>query len=211
MADNYLEKKFEDMENGKKTVIRKSYPSLDTLLHKNRSTRGYDISVSVSMEQLHKIIKVNNLIASAGNRQVLRFKPVCDAGTANEILKHIKMGGALPELHLPLKGTEPQAFIVVCSVKEENRFVDMDLGISLQSMSLKAVEMGLNTLIICAFNKNEIMKVLNLEYEPLAILAVGKGKEDIFLTSPKSKDNLSYYRKDGIHYVPKLSPEDIIL
>ena len=113
--------------------------------------------------------------------------------------------------NLPRPGTEPQAFILVCSAVPEDRIVDIDLGISLQSMGLKAVEMGLNALIICAFDKQAVAEDFGLESGPLAILAVGKGTEHIFLMPVGAGESLKYYRKDGVHYVPKLRPEDLIL
>ena len=47
MADNYLERKQEALENRRKTVVKRNAPSLDTLLHRNRSYRGYDPAIVV--------------------------------------------------------------------------------------------------------------------------------------------------------------------
>ena len=60
-------------------------------------------------------------------------------------------------LQLLEPGTESRAFIVVCSTAEESPAVDIDLGISLQSMALKAVEIGLNALILLAFDRRELL------------------------------------------------------
>lgn len=182
--------------------------SLDTLLHRNRSTRGFDYSHPVSEEQLREIVAVNTLVASSGNRQLLRFKIVTDASA---VLPHIRMGAALPQEHLPKPGMAPQAFIAVCSTVAEDRLVDIDLGISLQSMGLKAAQMGLNVLIICALDGQALRSSLGLPSEPLALLAVGKGAESIYLKPVSAGESLSYYRKDGVHYVPKLRLEDILL
>ncbi|MDJ1645466.1 nitroreductase family protein, partial [Streptomyces pakalii] len=70
------------------------------------------------------------------------------ADEAHKVLPHIRLGGALPALRLPFPGTEPNAFIIICSTVEENRYVDMDLGISAQSMLLQAAEIGLNGICI---------------------------------------------------------------
>jgi nitroreductase len=214
MADNYLEKRFEEVFGAsarKKTVIRRNNPSIDTLLHRNRSYRGYDQSHVVTEAQLREIVSVNTLIPSAMNRQPLRFHLVTRDTGSEKILSNIRMGAALPELHLPLPGTAPEAFIVVCSALEEDKFVDIDLGISLQSMLLKATSAGLNGLIICAFDRMAITEALHLRYPPLAILAIGKGAESIFIRPIHSGDSQTYYRKDGIHYVPKLALEDLLI
>lgn len=212
MADNYLESKFDELHKAKRqTVIRQVGQSLDTLLLKNRSYRGYDHQQKVSIETLKTIVGVNNKIPSARNQQVLRFKLVNAENGAALILENIKMGGALPELHLPFEGTEPEAFIIVCSNIPENKMVDIDAGISVQSMLLKAVELGLRGLIIGAFNKEKIIQALQLPYEPLLILAIGKGNENIRLTEISEGEDHRYYRKDGTHYVPKLRMEDLII
>ncbi len=212
MADNYLESKFDELHKAKRqTVIRQVGQSLDTLLLKNRSYRGYDHQQKVSIETLKTIVGVNNKIPSARNQQVLRFKLVNAENGAALILENIKMGGALPELHLPFEGTEPEAFIIVCSNIPENKMVDIDAGISVQSMLLKAVELGLRGLIIGAFNKEKIIQALQLPYEPLLILAIGKGNENIRLTEISEGEDHRYYRKDGTHYVPKVRMEDLII
>lgn len=213
MADNYLENKFDALLSGgnARRVVKRNNPSLDTLLHRSRSVRGYDSSFKVSEDTLRKIVEVNTLLPSGRNQQVLRFRIVTSSSGASDVLANIRMGGALPELHLPLPGTEPEAFIIVCSEEAENRIIDMDLGISLHGMALKAAEMGLGSLIICSLNKEAIMKALGLEIQPLAILAVGKSSESIFLKPIKANEDHNYYRKDGIHYVPKVCLQDLLI
>ena len=212
MADNYLESKFDEFHKVKKhTIIRQVGQSLDALLLKNRSYRGYDKNCKVSLEILKMIIGVNNKIPSARNQQALRFKLVTHDSGADKVLENIKLGGALPELNLPFEGTEPEAFIIVCSTLEESKMVDIDAGISVQSMLLKAVELGYNGVIVGAFNKNAIKSEFQLPYEPLLILAIGKGIESIRLTEINENDDHKYYRIDGTHYVPKVKIEDLII
>lgn len=211
MADNYLENKFDQLQKARKVVVKRNNPSLDTLLHKNRSHRGYDKDRVVTEEELRKIVAVNPLLPSGMNRQALRFKLVTRETGAEKVLGRIHLVGALPELHLPLPGTEPEAFILVCATVPEDRIVDIDLGISLQSMGLKAVEMGLNALIVCAYDKQAVQEDLELAYPPLAILAVGKGSEAVFLKPVAAGESLKYYRVDGVHYVPKIRVEDLLL
>ena len=131
---------------------RRPLVTLSRLLLKNRSHRGYDPRFIVREDQLRRIIGVNTRIPSARNQQVLRFRPVL----ADGVLAEIRLGGALPELHLPLPGTGPNAFIIVCSTVPEDRYVDIDLGISVQSMLLQAAEIGLNGICIGAFDKERI-------------------------------------------------------
>ena len=213
MADNYLESKMEELrqQGQRKSASKGTARTLDTLLTRNRSYRGYDKKVVVTHDTLTKIVAVNSKIPSARNQQVLRFKLVTRDSGAEKVLESIKLGGALPELHLPFPGTEPEAFIIICSTAPESKLVDIDLGISAQSMLLRAVEMGLNGIIIGAFNKAAIIKEFGLELEPLLILAIGKGAEDIRLKPIAAGEDQKYYRTDGVQYVPKLKLEEIVL
>lgn len=198
-------------------AARKAVPSphrpaatLDRLLLRNRSCRGYDARFLVREDQLLRIIGVNTRIASARNAQVLRFRPVL-ADEAERVLPHVRMGGALPDAGLPLPGTEPNAFVIVCSTVPENREVDIDLGISAQSMLLRAVEMGLNGLCIAAFDRVRIAREFGLACEPLLILAFGRGAEKIELVEIGADDDRRYYRRGGVHYVPKLRLEELLI
>ena len=184
--------------------------TLRRLLQHNRSYRGYDASFKVREDQLHRIIEVATLCPSARNQQVLRFRPVLGE-EAQQMLAHIRLGGALPELHLPFAGTEPNAFIVICSTVEESKYVDIDLGIVAQSMLLQAVEIGLGGICIGAFDHEPVKALLNLKYDPLLVLAIGRPNEHIELKECREGDRLTYYREGDTHYVPKISVNDLIL
>ncbi len=211
MADNYLEKRYEETLGSQKPKVKRIGHTVDELLTKNRSTRGYKKAYVVSRAELERIAGVCTRIPSARNQQVLRMKLVTHDSGADMVLPLIKMGAALPELHLPFPGTEPEAFIVVCSTVSENPMVDIDLGIAAQSMLLKAVEMGLNGLIIAAFNRAKLQEALSLTYQPLLVLAIGKSNEHIELTPINEDESHAYYRRDGVHYVPKVRLEDLLV
>lgn len=209
MADNYIGRKMEEYEAQKCASVRTRRVSLQSLLQKNRSTRGFDSSFKVRKDQLVALVEAARLAPSARNQQALRFRLVT-AEEANLVLPHIKLGGALPELNLPFEGTEPNAFVVICSTKE-GRFVDMDLGIATQTMLLRAVEMGLNGVCIAAFNHDAISANLKLPYPTQIILAIGRSAEHIEVVDITEGESTTYYRKNGTHFVPKLRTEDLII
>lgn len=212
MADNYLEKRYDEVfGGGRKTVKKIGGPSLDSLLLRNRSHRGYNKAQVVTLQQLQTIVGVNDKIPSGRNQQVLRFRLVTRDSGADKLLPLIKFGAALPELHLPFEGEEPEAFIVICATVPESKFVDIDLGISLQSMLLKAVEIGLNGIAVGAFDKDAVRAALELPLAPALIVAIGKGSDKIQLTHIRAGEPQAYYRKDGIHYVPKLALDDLLI
>lgn len=209
MADNYLGRKMEEYEAQKCASVRTRRVSLISLLAKNRSTRGFDTTFKVRKDQLVALVEAARLAPSARNQQVLRFRLVT-AEEAHHVLPHIGLGGALPELHLPLPNTEPNAFVVICATKE-GRYVDMDLGIAAQTMLLRAVEMGLNGVCIAAFDRETISANLKLPYPPQLILAIGRSAERIEIVDIAEGEEQKYYRKNGVHFVPKLQTEDLII
>lgn len=208
MADNYLEKRQQELAERRPKVVH-PHPSLDSLLKRNRSYRGYDASRVVTSEDLLQMLEVVPWVGSGMNAQPLRFKLVFGADAA-AVHPLVRLGAALPQEHLPHPGEEPSAYIVVCSASS-GRVVDIDLGIAAQSILLKAVEMGLGGIFILNFRAAELQAALSLPLEPLAVIGIGKPLERIFLVDAKPGDSLDYYRKDGVHFVPKLQLKDLII
>lgn len=213
MADNYLEKRYEEVfgKGARTHSAIPARPTLDKLLHLNRSYRGFDKEHVVHRRQMEAIVAVNPLVASGGNGQHLRFHIVTKGDESAIVLSHVRMGAALPELNLPFPGTEPEAFVVVCSTCQENAILDIDLGISLQSMLLKSVDLGLGGLIIRNFDSKPLQEELGLPLEIVAVLAIGKPAEKIELVTVHQGEDLKYYRSGGVHKVPKLAMEDLLI
>ena len=209
MADNYLGRKMEEYEAQKCASVRTRRVSLVSLLTKNRSTRGFDSSFKVREDQLLSLVEAARLAPTAMNQQALRYRLVTE-GEANLVLPHIRLGAALRDMKLPLEGTEPNAYVVICSTKE-GRFVDMDLGIATQTILLRAVEMGLNGICIAAFDQEAVREALQLPYPPQLILAIGRTAERIEVVDINEGESQTYYRENGVHYVPKLRTEELII
>lgn len=180
MADNYLEKREQEIREGAHTKVVRHNPSLESLLKRNRSYRAFS-SRKVTEAELKEMVKTVTWCASGMNAQPLRFKLVTD-----------------------------EASIVVCS-NETGREVDIDLGIAAQSILLKATEMGLCGHIILDFDADKLADILHLPLKPIAVIAIGKPAETVFLIPAHEGDSLNCYDKDGVHYVPKLQVDDLIL
>ena len=209
MADNYLGRKMEEYEAQKCASVRTRRVSLVSLLTKNRSTRGFDSTFKVRKDQLLSLVEAARLAPSAMNQQALRYRLVTEE-EAPLVLPHLRLGTALPDMKLPLEGTEPNAFVVICATKE-GRFVDIDLGIAAQSILLRAVEMGLNGVCIAAFDPEEVQKALQLPLVPQLLIAIGRSAERIEVVDIAEGESQTYYRRNGVHFVPKLRAEDLII
>ena len=208
MADNYLENRAREVAERRPKLVR-THPSLESLLKRNRSYRGYDASHPVTEADLLRLLEVVPWVGSGMNAQPLRFRLVSGAA-ASLVHPLVTLGGALPEEHLPHPGEEPSAYIVVCS-KSSGRVVDIDLGIAAQSILLRAVENGLGGIFILNFRAAALRDTLDLSLEPIAVIGIGKPLERIFLIPASEGDSLAYYRKDGAHFVPKLGVKDLLL
>ena len=223
MADNYLEKRYEEVfgSGARKVTVKHSTPSLNTLLVKNRSIRRYRQDFVVTEEQLRTIVEVNVKLGSAMNRQALRFRIVADnaEGEGEVNAASTDKVNALRDILFrePARSESARAYIIVYSTIPEERYIDIDLGISLQSMALKAAELGLNCLIKGNIDKEGLNSLFGTGdgLEPVAVLCVGKAAESVFL-KPVSADSsgepdLKPYTKEGVHYVPKLQMDTILL
>ena len=209
MADNYLGRKMEEYEAQKCASVRTRRVSLVSLLTKNRSTRGFDSSFKVRKDQLLSLVEAARLAPSAMNQQALRYRLVTEE-EAPRVLPHLRLGTALPDMKLPLEGTEPNAFVVICATKE-GRFVDIDLGVATQSILLRAVEMGLNGVCIAAFDPEAVQKALQLPLVPQLLIAIGRSAERIEVVDIAEGESQTYYRRNGVHFVPKLRTEELII
>ena len=139
------------------------------------------------------------------NRQALRFHIVNDLESVGLLKKAL--------FREDIRSEAATAYIIVYSSIPEDRYIDIDLGISLQSMALKATELGLGCLIKGNIDRDKL-RVLFSEFsnmEPLAVLCIGKSSESVFLKPVGNDSELSPYSKEGVHYVPKLQPNDLII
>lgn len=221
MADNYLEKRYEEVfgSGARKVTVKHSTPSLNTLLVKNRSIRRYRQDFVVTEEQLRTIVEVNVKLGSAMNRQALRFRIVADNAEEEVNAASTDKVNALRDILFrePARPESARAYIIVYSTIPEERYIDIDLGISLQSMALKAAELGLNCLIKGNIDKDGLSSLFGTGdgLEPVAVLCVGKAAESVFLkpvpADSSDEPDLKPYTKEGVHYVPKLQMDTILL
>ncbi len=189
---------------------------LKDLVIKNRSYRGYDESYSLTREELLELVDITRYCPSSMNKQPLKYYIAYKKDEVEDILSLTKWAAALPEMNLPITGTHPTGFIIICQDMRINKSTTTflkDVGIVAQTMLLAASEKGLNGLMIGNFQKVELKKLLKLpDYIDIhLVVAIGKGKDNIVLTDVLD-DQTDYYRdENNIHYVPKRSLDDIIL
>jgi len=190
---------------------------LKDLLLQNRSYRGFDESRTITREELMELVEMARYTASASNAQTLKYALVWEKEQAETVLGMTAWAGFLKELHLPLPGKHPMAYIVIChdtSVHPSATAFQIDVGIAAQTLLLAAVEKGLGGCIIGSFQRKKLQQELGLDarFEPQLVIALGKPDEKIEITDVGQDGSTRYYRDaQGTHFVPKRKLEDLLL
>lgn len=187
------------------------------LVKQARSHRGFRQDRKVTRQELEHLVECARFTPAARNDQVLKYYLAEKPETVAAIQPLTKWAGALAELHLPRKGAEPVAYIVICldgSLAENPTPYQRDVGIVAQTMLLAAVEMGLNGCMIGSFAAGELREKLGLPeaIKPQLLLALGEGTDRIVMTDVGEDGSTTYYRDaEDTHYVPKRTMEQLIL
>lgn len=187
------------------------------LVKQARSHRGFRQDRKVTRQELEHLVECARFTPAARNNQVLKYYLAEKPETVAAIQPLTKWAGALAELHLPRKGAEPVAYIVICldgSLAENPAPYQRDVGIVAQTILLAAAEMGLNGCMIGSFAAGELREKLGLPeaIKPQLLLALGEGTDRIVMTDVGEDGSTTYYRDAGdIHYVPKRTLEQLIL
>lgn len=187
------------------------------LVKQARSHRGFRQDRKVTRQELELLVECARFTPAARNDQVLKYYLAEKPETVAAIQPLTKWAGALAELHLPRKGAEPVAYIVICldgSLAENPAPYQRDVGIVAQTMLLAAAEMGLNGCMIGSFAAGELREKLGLPeaIKPQLLLALGEGTDRIVMTDVGEDGSTTYYRDaEDIHYVPKRTLEQLIL
>lgn len=143
----------------------------------------------VSQEQILDILECARLAPSACNRQPWKFMVI----TAPEELSAVHASYNRDWIK-----EAPVAIIVLGNRNEawhrsydEYDATDIDIAITTEHICLAATSMGLGTCWICNFDPITLRTGMNIpeEWEPLAIIPVGKPAEDIAIPEKKRKNN----------------------
>ena len=139
----------------------------DQILNTRRSVRSFD-SRRVSEKDIISIIEAARLAPSACNSQTWRFIFV----TRREIIRKICLKAMRPVI--PNKWLEQAPLVIVgCSQLDviANRvgtritgieYYQIDLGIAMEHMVLKATELGLGTCWIGSFDPETVRRILDI-------------------------------------------------
>jgi nitroreductase len=184
------------------------------LVLKNRSYRRFYQDVAVEYDTLRELVDLARLSASGSNLQPLKFMLSCDPDKNARIFACLGWAGYLTDWPGPVEGERPAAYIVILGDKEISQTFGVNHGIAAQSILLGATDQGLGGCMIGNIKKPDLIEALNIppRYEVLLVIALGKPKETVVLTSVAPGGDIKYWRDaNGVHYVPKRLLDDIII
>lgn len=186
------------------------------LITSSRSYRSFDPSTPISREQLVSFVDCARLSPSSRNLQPLKFRLVTEHSELDTMLSSTRWAGLLADMEIPPKGHAPTAYIVICldtNIASTPAPFQRDVGITAQSILLAATEAGYGGCMIGSFSAEEVKKGLSLPtyLSPQLVLGMGNPDETVELVVLPNDGNIAYYRKDGVHYVPKRNLEELIV
>lgn len=187
--------------------------NLKELVLKNRSYRRFDESARISEQQLHDWIELARFSASGRNAQPLKYLPVFDKESCDQLFPLLAWAGYLKDWNGPQAGERPSAYIVIVNDTNISSNYFCDDGIAAQSILLGATEAGFGGCMIASIKKDKLAELFNLDeqYRILMVIALGKPKEQIVLEEMKDGD-FKYWRDDKeVHHVPKRPMKELIL
>jgi nitroreductase len=185
--------------------------SLDQIIAKRASVRAYDPR-PVTPEDIIAICEAARMAPSACNSQTWRFIAVTDRGIIEKIC-HEAMRPVIPNKWL----AQTPLVIVGCSQLDiiANRlgarvtgveYYQIDLGIAMEHMALKATELGLGSCWIGWFKEKKIRELLDIpgKVKISALLTVGYPKNNP--SSPKNRkplDRILFFNRWGRTEAPR--------
>ncbi len=188
----------------------------EDLVLKTRSYRAFDESAPITQQTMRELVDLARRTASAMNRQPLRYRIVSAPEELELMYANTRYAGAL-SIKLPPEGHRPTGFILMFTDSEAGSpdpAALKDVGIAAQTILLGATEKGFGGCMVGSFDAARLASDFNMiaRYVPRLVIALGKPAEEVRLTDAEDAEHLVYYRDDhNVHYVPKLSLEDVLI
>ena len=187
---------------------------LTDLLVKTRSYRRFDESVKISQAVLRDLIDATRYCPSAANRQPLKYRLVFEENETAQVFDCLKFAAYLSDWSGPAEGERPTAYVVVLGDENVSKFSEVDAGIAMQTILLRATELGFGGCILASVQREKLREVLALDerFHIGYVIALGKPAETCVI-EPLGKDgDIKYYRDaDGVHHVPKRNLDDLLV
>jgi len=180
------------------------------IIMKRRTIRKFK-QEKIPYHLLEKFVNAGRVAPSAANLQPLRYIITNKEELLPKLFSLIKFAGYID--WNPSREEMPRAYIVIISEGEDEN-TRYDVGLAAENIILTALEEGVGSCCIRAFEEDKVRKLLNIphNYTVQMIIAMGYPAEDPVYEELKDKNDSIKYWKDsnGVLHVPKRQLEDII-
>jgi nitroreductase len=184
---------------------------INKLIKETRSFRRFTRD-KITTKEFENVIELARFSGSARNAQCIRYILITEDEMCNKIFSYTKWAGYID--WNPSIEDSPTGYILMLNDKSigipENLF-HFDMGIASQNIMLKLRDMKYGGCLIGAYNKSKIREILDIssDYDMGILIAIGKPNEKVEIVD--SENEIKYFRKNEIHYVPKLKRDKLIL
>ncbi len=180
-----------------------------------RSYRRFKEDEPLGRGFLLALVDIARKVASAANRQPLRYAIVDEPSACAELLGGLRWAGALADWDGPAEGERPSAYLVIFCEGDPGKFTWCDCGIAAQTIALASVEAGAGLCMLASFDPRVVCDVVGEGAKgltPLLVLALGVPAETCVLETAEPGANLNYWRgPDGVHHVPKRTLAEVLI
>ena len=184
-----------------------------TALKKRRTVRSFK-NEPICKEKLIEMIDMARLSPSGANLQSLKYMIITEEDVRRELFPFIAYAGYTPEWNPEFCET-PTAFIAVFNdtqIRPTAEMAQCDCGIAMMSITLAAYEMGIDSCLLGAIKREEIVKVLRVGEGLDLMYMIGLGISNQENSFFNSNDEIKYImNEDKSFLVPKRPLEDVLL
>ncbi len=183
-----------------------------------RSVRRFK-DKAVPFEALEKCVNAGRLAPSAWNVQPLEYVAIDDAEFMPRVNDTITgWAGQKRKPGSPFPGNAPKAGIVIlinrkteAELNGNNKYSTYDTALAAENMMLVALEQGLGSCPILAYDESLLKKVLNVpdNYDIALLILLGYPAESP-VTEVFAGETTRWIDEQGVRHVPKRRLEDIM-
>ena len=187
---------------------------LHDLLIQCRSYRRFDESVKIPQEVLRDLVEATRYCPSAANRQLLKYRLVYEESETTQVFDCLKFAAYLQDWSGPAASERPTAYIVVLGDENIYKFSEVDAGIAMHTILLRASELGIGGCILASVQREKLREALALDerFHIGYVIALGKPAETCLIEPLGQDGDIKYYRDaEGVHHVPKRSLDDLLV
>ncbi|MBS3973631.1 MAG: nitroreductase family protein [Actinobacteria bacterium] len=165
------------------------------VLAKRRSVRHFKTKVAVSDDDVQALLAAAITAPSAGNIQPWRFTVVRSAAAKERLIEALRQRWVAPAPVIIVVSVDPRPCAARYGGRGEMLYAIQDTAAAIQNILLAAVDRGLSSCWIGAFDEGAIRDALDITapITPVAILPIGYSAESSARPARRPVDELTVW------------------